>query len=457
MRHAQQTFRLKKENLTRSLQERVDELEAEAQRMAELFSTFYNTAMRSSLHRTEPELALLLEDTATQFLSESVKARDPECQKNTSKKTASAPIQVPDEGLRTSTDAISSADSDIAIFGYQFPSQENRGTAANTRIQGNSRLCASRFDHGYPGSKRYRPSARYDRRVIWQAPLKQVQLDTDYTYSFQEISFSRRLHRYCLEHTYRLFIRPGTDPRTVYRVFRLVSCIADKSKMQPYFENLLRRRAGESLEILSLPFYTIGGAGTHYPRKDGSGKPVFPENMRLPKRILGSLPLSVTGALNQEQSYQGFLDIMGYGGVWFDSYDVETYLKERGIVLDSLSSFVEVEAATARSHLSSSPLVAANTFNYQASDIADNMPTPTDVQEVRILNTTKESQTKVPCEGHLATSHPTPIAEQAAPCNSTAGVEDQINSVHSNTPSFFFDVQRFLERKSKSLLNCLSL
>jgi len=425
--------------------------------MAELFSTFYNAAMRSSLHRTEPELALLLEDTATQFLSESVKAREPECQKNTSEKAAPGHIQAPDEGLRTSTDAISSAYPDTVILGYQFSSQENGGTAANTRIQGNSRLCASRLNHGYTGSKHYRPSRRYDGPVTWQAPLKQVQLDTNYTYSFQEISFSRRLHRYCLEHTYRLFIHPAADPRTVYRVFRLVSCIADKSKMQPYFENLLRRGSGESLEILSLPFYTIGGAGKHYPRKDSSGKSAFPENMRLPKRILGSLPLPVTGALDQEQSYQGFLDIMGYGGVWFDSYDVETYLKERGIVVGSLSSFVEVEAATAHSHLSSSPLVAATTLNYQASNIADSTPNPTDVQEVHILNTTKKSQTKVSCEGHLATPHPAPIAEQTARCNSTADVEDQINSVHSDTPSFFFDVQRFLERKSESLLSCRSL
>lgn len=426
MRRAQQTFRLKKEGLTRSLQARVDELEAEAHRRAECFSTFYNTAIRSNLHRTEPELAALLEDTATQLLSEKTKERVRERSKNTPEKAGPDRIQIPDERMSTSTDAISPAYQDTMIFGYQFSNQGNGGTAANARVQGNSRLRPTRSDHGHAGSRSYRTSLHYDSPVSCQGPLQEIQLKTNYTYSFQETSFSRRLHRYCLEHAYRLFIHPSTDPRTVYRVFRLVSCIADKRKMRPYFENLLRRGSGESLEILTLPFYTIGRAGMHYPRKDSSGKLTFPVNTRLPKRILGSLPLSVTGGLDQEQRYQEFLEVMGYGGVWLDSYDVEAYLKERGIIVDNLLSFVEVQPATWRSHLNSSPLAPATTSQYQASGIANRTPTPTAMQET-------------------------------APYNSTGGIEDQINTIDSNPSSFFFDVQRFLECKSKSLLSHHSL
>ncbi|KAI9878921.1 MAG: hypothetical protein M1823_006895, partial [Watsoniomyces obsoletus] len=37
------------------------------------------------------------------------------------------------------------------------------------------------------------------------------------------------------------------------------------------------------------------------------------------------------------------LEAIGYGGEWFDSHDVEEYLKTKGIFLDGHSSFVEVD------------------------------------------------------------------------------------------------------------------
>ena len=40
---------------------------------------------------------------------------------------------------------------------------------------------------------------------------------------------------------------------------------------------------------------------------------------------------------------QTMLEAIGYGGEWFDSHDVEEYLKTKGIYLDGHSSFVEVD------------------------------------------------------------------------------------------------------------------
>lgn len=149
----------------------------------------------------------------------------------------------------------------------------------------------------------------------------------EYTYSFQETRFSRRLQRYCLEHAYRLFTgsESGSE-RDIYRVFRLVPCIRDREKTQPRFRALLNGGRHDPLEVPGLPFYTIGGAGMHYPDIDGLGRVVYPGNRRIPGRILGILPTA-----DRSMGSKELLEVCGFGGVWFDSRDVEGYLKQNGV------------------------------------------------------------------------------------------------------------------------------
>lgn len=293
-----------------------------------------------------------MEGLASQFSLGDVEGREPGCSGSTygiSSEIASriacelasgdagqAPCKLPDERFLVHTDLLPPIHDRTTIFGYQVQGESTSAIASSTRNEEETFSLSSSS-----------PSASHDDLVTEQPSPQNLHLSrTDYTYSFQETSFSRRLHRYCLEHTFRLFIHPATDPQTIFRVFRLVSCIVDQSKMRPYFEGLLQSSTGEPLEIPSLPFYTIGRAGTHYARRDGAGNLGFPANMRRPKRILGQLLLSRSGAADQDQekSYAEFLRSRGYGGVWLDSYDVEGYLAERGIVLDSLSSLVGVQA-----------------------------------------------------------------------------------------------------------------
>jgi hypothetical protein len=83
-----------------------------------------------------------------------------------------------------------------------------------------------------------------------------------YTYSSLESSFTRRLKRSSLEHASRIFDDPRSHPLEVFRIFRLVPCFKDRSKMYPYFRDLVTSDRGSPLEISGLPFYCIGGAGT---------------------------------------------------------------------------------------------------------------------------------------------------------------------------------------------------
>jgi hypothetical protein len=151
-----------------------------------------------------------------------------------------------------------------------------------------------------------------------------------YTYAFQEVRFARRLQRYSLEHAYRLFAESSSDPGEIYRVFRLVPCVRDPDKTQPRFRQLLLGGCTDSLEVPGLPFYSIGGAGTHFPDVDGEGNAVYPANSRMPRRILGLLPWAELGTKGGGDP----LEVFGLGGDWFDCLDVEGYLKLHGVEVD---------------------------------------------------------------------------------------------------------------------------
>ncbi|BCS23451.1 bZIP transcription factor [Aspergillus puulaauensis] len=185
-------------------------------------------------------------------------------------------------------------------------------------------IVASESPKGAVSAHRFRSSEAY-LEIPPAVPAK------EYTYSFQETHFARRLQRYCLEHAYRLFTGSGsgsdTDPRDIYRVFRLMPCIRDHEKTQPRFLALLNGGQHDPLEVLSLPFYTVGGAGMHYPDVDESGRVIYPGNRRVPGRILGILPT----ADRDSKGSRELLEVCGFGGEWFDSRDVEGYLKQNGV------------------------------------------------------------------------------------------------------------------------------
>jgi hypothetical protein len=82
----------------------------------------------------------------------------------------------------------------------------------------------------------------------------------------------------------------------------------------------------DPLEVPSLPFYSIGGAGSHFPDLDEEGNAIYPVNSRMPRRVLGVLPWVELGKGDVEA-----LEVHGLGGEWFDSRDVEGYLKLHGV------------------------------------------------------------------------------------------------------------------------------
>ncbi|KAK4496787.1 hypothetical protein PRZ48_012770 [Zasmidium cellare] len=186
-----------------------------------------------------------------------------------------------------------------------------------------------------------------------------VSINPPITYSFQETTFGRRLHRSCLEQSYQLILDPNQRPGTYQQVFELPLLRRDKSDLTSALKSTLRKGSHECLHS-SLPLIHIGGAGTHYPRRDSFG------NLR-PKReaynlgVIGPQMLAILEqAALQNLTTDMTVEVLGYEGEWLDSYDVEGYLNEQGIFIDPTSSFAEIEVPHSRPIISGSGPIDAS-------------------------------------------------------------------------------------------------
>ena len=153
------------------------------------------------------------------------------------------------------------------------------------------------------------------------------------------------------------------------------------------FKDILQRKAGEALENWNVPFFNIGGAGTHFPRRDAEGKPIYPPNMLSaekalvsqdmgPHRWVGIAPETPRSDLTNTQA---MLEAIGFGGEWFDSRDVEEYLKTKGIYLDGHSSFVEIDS---RSIVPKPPTRTHSNSSMSSTPTLHTLRTPSPVQPV---------------------------------------------------------------------------
>jgi hypothetical protein len=162
------------------------------------------------------------------------------------------------------------------------------------------------------------------------------------TYSFQETTFGRRLHRAAVEQGYALLLDPQRRPATYDRVFRLSLMSRTPDKMLRQMKLLLERGPHEPLDV-ETPLVHIGGAGTHYARREPGGH-VTPKKQSWHMGIIGPQTLALMENAARDNISVGMtVDIAGFEGEWLDPYDVEGYLEEKGIFIDPAAAFAEAE------------------------------------------------------------------------------------------------------------------
>lgn len=163
------------------------------------------------------------------------------------------------------------------------------------------------------------------------------------TYSFNETSLGRRLHRSGLEAAYSLLLDVGPRRHMFERVFALSMMGNDLNRLKEAIGSAMSRRVDEPLDMFQAPQIHIGGAGTHYPRRDQNGV-LQARNASFDLGLVGTQTLAVLEkAANDNVTTDMTVHIPGYEGDWFDPYDVEGYLEEKGIHIDPKASFAEAE------------------------------------------------------------------------------------------------------------------
>jgi len=110
------------------------------------------------------------------------------------------------------------------------------------------------------------------------------------------------------------------------------------------FRRTVLRTIDEDLDWWDSPFLHVGGAGTHYPRRDPAGN-VIPIKNAWTVRQIGPLEMKVSLMEHTEDGMSSELvgvDLRGYEGEWFDTHDVQGYLEDHySCKIDPKSAYAE--------------------------------------------------------------------------------------------------------------------
>jgi hypothetical protein len=187
-------------------------------------------------------------------------------------------------------------------------------------------------------------------------------LSPSYTYSFEEVTFARRLMRATLEAGFLLLCNSEVHPALLNYVFKLSLPFLTLDEIRARFKTILARGVTEDLDWYATPFLHLGGAGTHYQRRSAQGEPIPFKNTWTVRQI-GPFDKRMirmeSVADGQIQDCEG-IDLAGFDGEWFDAYDVQGYLEEQWHCrIDPKSSFaeclVEDESGTSSDNETASP------------------------------------------------------------------------------------------------------
>ena len=175
-------------------------------------------------------------------------------------------------------------------------------------------------------------------------PLSSKTLTPIFTYSHDETDFARRLTRASLETGFHLLSSANIRPAALNYVFKLSLRYLSLDQLRARFKMMLARNVNEELDFWETPFIHLGGAGTHYPRKDANGNVVTRKNNWTIRQI-GPLEKKIARMESVDDGRWEELsdiDLTHFEGEWFDAYDVQGYLEEHwSCRLDPKSSFAE--------------------------------------------------------------------------------------------------------------------
>lgn len=278
-------------------------------------------------------------------------------------------------------------------------------------------------------------------------------LKPTWTFSHDETTFARRLTRAALETGFHLLSSANMRPAALNYVFRLSLPYMTLNELREKFKMLLGRGTDEELDCWETPFIHLGGAGTHYPRKDAQGNVIAIPNSWTVRQIgpISQKLIRAENSADPSQSHDLNIDLTGFEGEWFDAHDVEGYLEqEKGCRIDPRASFAEILIDDSEQ----SPTEAEEYFsgNHSLKPDAPHTRRPSDEQSDAPSFTTRSTSISTlsnatPTHSAGSASGIDPFTQNAAPFGLDMGINIPNSSLPATdfakipeiNPSTFFD------------------
>lgn len=393
IRLAQRAYRQRKETTISALNKKVAALESTIEKMHDSFLEFNDKAIASNIARWEPSLAEELKATMGRFI-DYAKSMEHDSDIDEEELSPEMPLRLVKNGdvrdgtslsLQSTTEQPAQSQSLLrmnepvlmATTSRLPPEYHNYQTA-----EGTSNAQASSFDN----SQALQMSDLGD--VSWntaepahfyptEAPFPSLNepLPPPATYSFQESSFTRRLLRSTVEAAVRLLTDPNSRREDIFRFCRFTFTWVTRARCLAKLKSLLATTTRESLEIWAAPQWHLGGSGLHYPRSGLDVGSLPPPGWTAREPMGPRRPMNVETPLDPSLDINAIVKLMGLEGEWFDSNDVEQYLRTKGIFLDGQSNWAAVDLATVP-NLSTTDSPVASSRNSSGGPQSPHNPSP---------------------------------------------------------------------------------
>lgn len=160
------------------------------------------------------------------------------------------------------------------------------------------------------------------------------------TLAQHERTFGRHLHRAALEKGLMLIRDRDTSPARLQRAFGFCLRFETREQIETRLKNSVETNTKDSLFHWKAPFVHLGGAGTYYPLDEGVAGSLMPKFRT--GMSMGPFSPSVMDTKDTAMLDDFRMKEPGFEGPWFDSNDVENYLRGRGIDVQPNVEFLTV-------------------------------------------------------------------------------------------------------------------
>ncbi|KAF9891634.1 Phosphoserine transaminase [Aspergillus nanangensis] len=284
IRLAQRAYRSRKEASITSFKSRISLLEDAVEKMSTSILSFSDELVQSGALESHPDLTGPLRDTVETCLALAKEAEE---------------------------------DSNRDVLGTS-PHSDESGLSSSSAP-------GEQSNDSPPIEFQVTSAAASDDSLQWESTGPPHYLSASDLSDMEVSAFIERLQFACLYQGHRVLGDPSVPTSRLERPFRLLLTVMDRKSIKSWFDAVLYARLGQRrLEgWKEVPFFCLGGAGTHYPRPASSGSTIQPLLHPYQRWTMVQNPLELLPSTIQDE-----LD-----GDWFDMADLAGFLREKGVHL----------------------------------------------------------------------------------------------------------------------------